>query len=109
MNGFAGDRTPEAINECHSFAQAVPEFLGSTLRLHGTVEQTNNVQWKEALIESTGVFSTTIKVIRGPTMAYRYSPRHATAIVFLLVIGSSFPDVVVIYFVCSKEEGAKIL
>lgn len=53
VNGFAGDRTPEAMLECHPFAQALSEFLSSPVKLYGSTKEVKDLQWKEALIEST--------------------------------------------------------
>ena len=102
VNGFAGDRTPEAMIECHPFAQALSEFLDSPVMLYGRIKEAKDLQWKEALIESADIFSTVARVtkdsISDNCIPILVTPRCASAITSLPVIVSKFPDVVVIYF-----------
>ena len=102
VNGFAGDRTPEAMQECHPFAQALSEFLGASVTLYGSIKEVKDLQWKEALIESADIFATISKVIKDSIsdncIPILVTPRCASAIASLPVIVSKFPDVVVIYF-----------
>jgi arginase len=102
VNGFAGDRTPEAMLECHPFAQALSEFLGTSVELYGSIKEAKDLQWKEALIESADIFATIAKVtkesISDNCIPILVTPRCASAIASLPVIVSKYPDVIVIYF-----------
>jgi len=102
VNGFAGDRTPEAMNECHPFTKALSEFLDAPVKLYGSSQQPQNLQWNNALKESADVFSTVARVIKGSlakkNIPILVTPRCASAIASLPVVISEFPDAVVIYF-----------
>lgn len=65
VNGFAGDRTQEAMDECHPFAEALSEFLDAPIKLYGSPKQPKDLQWNIALRESADVFSTVARVIKG--------------------------------------------
>ena len=102
VTGFAGDRTPEAMAECHPFAKALSEFLAAPLALYGSPKAPKDLQWDDALIESAEIFSTVAHVIK-QSMAQKnipilITPRCASAIASLPVVVAEFSDVVVIYF-----------
>lgn len=102
INGFAGDRTPEAMVECHPFARALSEFLGVPLTLYGNVEEARNLPWKQALSESAETFSMVARAVNQSIsdncIPILVTPRCASAIASLPVVASKFTDVIVIYF-----------
>lgn len=102
VNGFAGDRTQEAMDECHPFAEALSEFLDAPIELYGSSKPPQDLQWDVALRESETVFSTVAQVIKSSLVKKNIpilvTPRCASAISSLPVVTSKFPDAVVIYF-----------
>lgn len=102
VTGFAGDRTPEAMAECHPFARAFAKFLSAPVSLHGVEEAARDPQWNDALQQSELVFSTIAKMVESSVaennIPILVTPRCASAIASLPIIVSKFPDVVVLYF-----------
>lgn len=102
VNGFAGDRTAEAMVECHPFAKALSEFLGAPVALYGDTKTPQDLQWSDALAESEDVFLTAAGVIKESLVATNVpiliTPRCASAIATLPVVVSEFSDVVLVYF-----------
>jgi len=94
VNGFAGDRTPEAMDECHPFAEALSEFLEAPVKLYGSSKQPKNLQWNNALDESADVFSMVARVIKGSlakkNIPILVTPRCASAISSLPVVEHDF-------------------
>jgi arginase len=101
VNGFAGDRTQEAMDECHPFAEALSEFLDAPIKLYGSSKPPKDLQWNVALRESADVFSTVARVIKSSLVKKNIpilvTPRCAPAISSIPVVISEFPDAVVIY------------
>lgn len=102
VNGYAGDRTPDAMTECHPFAQALSEFLVAPLKLYGEAKTPRDLQWIDALNESAEVFSTVARVVKGSLAKKNtpilVTPRCASAISSLPVVVSEYPDAVIVYF-----------
>ncbi len=102
VTGFAGDRTPEAMIECHPFTNALSEFLNVPVSLYGHAGSPKDLPWNDALIESYDVFSTVARVVnesldRG-CAPILITPRCASAIASLPVVISKFPDALILYF-----------
>jgi len=102
VNGYAGDRTRQAMDECHPFANALSEFLDAPVTLYGSSKQPKNLQWNNALEESAEVLTTVATVIKGSLADKKVpilvTPRCASAISSLPVILAECSDAVVIYF-----------
>jgi len=102
INGFAGDRTSEAMQECHWFAYAISKKFEISLTLSGQAQMAANLQWDDALSESKTTFLSAQKqlkkVLDRNKKPILITPRCATAIATLPIIIEKYPDVVVVYF-----------
>lgn len=102
INGFAGDRTSEAMRECHAFAKVFAEHFDFPLRLIGEPQPPQDLPWNLALTESKTTFDnaahTLAKVIDSGRLPILITPRCATAIASLPIIVARYPDAVVLYF-----------
>lgn len=102
INGFAGDRTPEAMLECHSFAKSFSEHFNLPVKVFGEPERTRDLRWDMAIVESKTTFDITVKQLKEVMKSDRFpiliTPRCATAIASLPVIIANYPGVIVFYF-----------
>lgn len=102
VNGFAGDRTPEAMLECHNFAVAFAKHFEFPYELVGDPSLAKNLPWHEAIFESKQTFKNIIdnlkRIFQGKRSPILITPRCASAIASLPVIIGEFPDTIVLYF-----------
>ncbi len=49
VNGFAGDRSSEAMDECHSFTTALATYLDAPMKLYGSPQRPRDLPWHLAL------------------------------------------------------------
>ena len=102
VNGFAGDRTPEAMLECHGFATAFSEYFGIPFELVGDPALVRDLPWDVALLESKITFEKISTHLRRILVAGHkpilITPRCASAIASIPVVVSEYPDVVILYF-----------
>jgi len=102
INGFAGDRTPEAMAECHAFVRAFSEHFNLPFSCFGEPAAARNLPWDAAITESKDTLDLAAekvqKVINSKSVPLLITPRCATAIASLPVILANFPDAVVVYF-----------
>jgi len=102
INGFAGDRTPEAMQECHGFAKSFANHFCLPFKLIGQPEATQDLPWKQALRESAPTFNNAIehieRIFDAEHCPILITPRCATAIASLPIIVSRHPDTLVLYF-----------
>jgi len=102
VNGFAGDRTPDAMQECHDFATAFADYFNFPVSLVGRPATPRNLSWDQALLESTLTFSSTAenltRIFSRGLRPILITPRCATAIASLPVIAARHPDVIILYF-----------
>jgi len=100
--GYAGDRTPVGMLECHDFANALSRHFDFPIELIGSAEAAKNISWVAALQESKKTFQNIIENInrihdtqRRPILI---TPRCASAIASLPIVIAQHPDVVLLYF-----------
>ena len=102
INGFAGDRTTEAMNECHTFVQSFSEHFDFPFEYFGVPSKARDLPWDHAISESKATFDIAAvklkEVINSGGLPILITPRCATAIASLPVIVESYPDAVVLYF-----------
>ncbi len=102
INGFAGDRTPEAMFECHAFVKSFAIYFGFPFKLFGEPEDARDLPWDAAIVESKPTFDLAVKqlkeIINSDRLPILITPRCATAIASLPVIVANYPEVVVLYF-----------
>jgi len=102
INGFAGDRTPEAMAECDAFVQSFSEHFNFPFKCFGKPSISRNLPWNVALVESGATFDLAVEqlqeVINSERLPILITPRCATAIASLPVIISRHPDVIILYF-----------
>ena len=102
INGFAGDRTNEAMECCHHFAQAFADYLKIPCTLVGEVAEAQDLPWDIALRESKPLFELAAthmnRILNSSKAPLLITPRCATAIATLPRVLSTHPDVMVIYF-----------
>lgn len=102
VNGFAGDRTIEAMQECHPFTKALATKLGLPYRLTGAAGQARDLTWDAALEQSRPTFESAIEQLQQTFSANKkpvlVTPRCATAIATLPVIAAEYPGLLVLYF-----------
>ena len=100
--GFAGDRTNEAMNECHPFTEAFAQHFGFECQLVGSPVQAKDLPWDVALNESKATFNAAIdwfaNTFEHQRQVFLITPRCATAIATLPVVISNYPNVVILYF-----------
>lgn len=102
LTGFAGDRTPEAMLECHKFTESLANYLTLPYELLGTPKKPKDLLWHEALHQSKEIFETAtehiIRVLNSNKQPILVTPRCATAIATLPIMISKYPDIVILYF-----------
>lgn len=102
VNGFAGDRTPEAMIECHNFATAFSKHFDIPLELVGHPASARTLPWDAAIIESEQIFKAIIenlnRILSDNNRPILITPRCASAIASLPTIAARYTDVVVLYF-----------
>ena len=64
ITGFAGDRTPQATNECPLFARALSGHLNTPYEAIGEADPPQDLTWDQALIQSSPVFQLAAKHTR---------------------------------------------
>jgi len=64
INGFSGDRTPEAMLECHDFAKSFAAHFDLPYELAGEPESAQDLPWHLAIIESKVTFERVIKHLK---------------------------------------------
>lgn len=102
VNGFAGDRTPEAMLECHRFTKSFASHFDLSFELVGQPEGARELPWQAALTESKLTFETARmhleRILDAGSKPILITPRCATAIASLPIIVARHSGVVVLYF-----------
>jgi len=102
INGFAGDRTKEAMLLCHDFASSFSSHFGLEFKLVGEPEPARDLPWDMALVESRTTFENTVEHLKRisdvGSLPILITPRCATAIASLPVVTSKYPNAVILYF-----------
>lgn len=102
VNGFAGDRTPEAMLECHRFTESFARHFSFPFELFGEPKPAKDLPWNTALNESKAIFDIAVEhltqILNSDCLPILITPRCATAIASLPVIIAKYPEVIVIYF-----------
>lgn len=102
LTGFAGDRTVEAMEECHQFTKSFANHFAFAYQCIGTKQPSIDLPWNQALSKSKTLFDLAIEHVQRVFDAKRYpiliTPRCATAIATLPVVLNNYPEAVVVYF-----------
>jgi len=102
LNGFAGDRTEEAMLACHTFAASFASHFNLECTFIGEPEAARDLLWDLALVESRETFENAAehlkRVFDVGNSPILITPRCATAIASLPVVISKYPEVLVLYF-----------
>jgi len=102
INGFAGDRTPEAMLECQEFATAFSNHFDLPFELIGEPASAMDLQWDTAILKSERTFKSIVehlgRILDGKRIPILITPRCASSIASLPVIAAEYPEVVVLYF-----------
>lgn len=102
LTGFAGDRTPEAMQECHEFTESFARYLQLPYQLVGTPAEPKDLLWHDALAQSKETFEAAAehlhRVLNANRQPILVTPRCATAIASLPVIIAKYTNVVILYF-----------
>lgn len=102
INGFAGDRSPEAMLECHRFTEAFANYLGVPFELVGEPQEPQNLSWEVALVEAKATFKNAVtnlnRIFNAGHLPILVTPRCATAIASLPAVVAKHSEVVVLYF-----------
>jgi len=100
--GYAGDRSPVSMQECHKFAKAFSKYFNFPNELVGSPVVAKDLAWDAALQESRETFQAIGTNLNRIYAAQRspifITPRCASAIASLPVVIAQHPDVVVLYF-----------
>ena len=102
VNGFAGDRTVEAMECCHDFARVFADYLRIPCALFGAPAEAQYLPWNLVLNEAKPTFELAATQIADIFNAGKapllITPRCATAIATLPQVIKAYPEVVVLYF-----------
>jgi len=102
VTGYAGDRTIEAMRECHKFTKAFATYLGVSYRLVGEAQAAKDLPWNAAILESEATFDHVAnqlnRVLTEERKPILITPRCAAAIASLPIVIAHHPNVIVLYF-----------
>jgi len=102
VTGYAGDRTSEAMNVCHDFAEAMSRHFDWPFDLVGVPTIPKNLNWDIAIAESKMtldlVVSNLNRILEAEHKPVLITPRCASAVASIPVVVSKFHELVVLWF-----------
>ncbi len=102
INGFAGDRTPHGMKECHALSRTIGARFGIDVEYHGEPSPASDLTWDQALDKSRETFARSASLIKDAfergVVPLIVTPRCATALATLPQVVVAYPDCVIAYF-----------